>query len=66
METVFISKAKENIKAAELLFDNQLYNASANRAYYAAFQAAITALAATGISVEKISMKHYRQNLAQS
>jgi len=41
----FTSKAKENLAAAQLLFDHGLYNASANRAYYAAFQAALVALA---------------------
>ncbi len=41
----FASKAKENLAAAQLLFDHGLYNASANRAYYAAFQAALVALA---------------------
>jgi hypothetical protein len=44
MENEFLTKAKENITAAALLFENELYNASANRAYYAAFQAAIAAI----------------------
>jgi uncharacterized protein (UPF0332 family) len=45
----FFSKAKENLTAATLLFENGLYNASANRAYYAAFQATLAALARIGI-----------------
>jgi len=55
MKDEFLTKAKENIAAAELLFDNKLYNASANRAYYAAFHAAIAALAAIGIETDAIS-----------
>jgi len=45
----FLSKAEENLKSAQLNFDNEFYNACANRAYYAAFQAAIAALSAHGI-----------------
>ena len=44
MEKDFLEKAKENLEAARLLFDAGLHNASANRAYYAAFHAAIAAL----------------------
>lgn len=39
----------ENIKIAEIAFNNDCYNASANRAYYAAFHAAIAALYNLGI-----------------
>ncbi|MBI1923224.1 HEPN domain-containing protein [Candidatus Poribacteria bacterium] len=45
MKEKFLERAKENLKAAHLLFDNALYNAMANRAYYAASHAAIAALA---------------------
>lgn len=45
----FFSKAKENLTAATLLFENGLYNASANRAYYAAFQATLAVLARIGL-----------------
>ncbi len=31
METEFLEKAEENIKAAQVCFDNGLYNACANR-----------------------------------
>jgi uncharacterized protein (UPF0332 family) len=54
MKAEFLAKAKENLKAAEILFDNQLYDASANRAYYAAFQSAISALLNNGINLDKI------------
>jgi len=52
---MFLNKAKTNIQAAQLLFDNQMYDASANRAYYAAFQAAVAALSAAGLQTERIS-----------
>ncbi len=54
MKSEFFTKAKENIKTAEILFEHQLYNASANRAYYAAFQAAIAALTAMDIVADGI------------
>jgi uncharacterized protein (UPF0332 family) len=37
MEETFYIRANENLKAADMLFDAGLYNACANRAYYAAF-----------------------------
>jgi uncharacterized protein (UPF0332 family) len=40
----FLERARENIDAAEILLNAERYNASANRAYYAAFHAAIAAL----------------------
>ena len=58
----FILKAEENLKAAELLFDNRFYNASANRSYYAALHAAVAALAAIGIRSEPISHKAVQAN----
>jgi uncharacterized protein (UPF0332 family) len=48
MENGFLSKAKENLRIARMSFDAECYNACANRAYYAAFQAAIAALADRG------------------
>ncbi len=54
MKTEFFDKAKENLKAAQICFDNGLYNACANRAYYAALHAAIAALAHRGIKRDKI------------
>jgi uncharacterized protein (UPF0332 family) len=50
----FLNKAKENLSAAQICFDNGLFNACANRAYYAALQAAIAALAHRGIKRDKI------------
>lgn len=44
---VIAGKAKENLKAAEICLRNKLYNASANRAYYACLhQATVTLLSA--------------------
>jgi len=45
----FLNKAKENLKMAKLSFDNECYNACANRAYYAAFQSAIEVLTKHGV-----------------
>ena len=53
MKFEFLNKAKENLKAAQNCFDKSFYNASVNRAYYAAFQAAIAALADKGITSGK-------------
>jgi len=64
MKNEFILKAKENLKAAELLFENGLYNASANRSYYAALHAAVAALAAIGIKSEPISHKTTQANFS--
>lgn len=50
----FLSKAKENLTAAQVCFENGLYNACANRVYYAALQAVISALAHRGIKRDKI------------
>lgn len=52
MNDLFLPRAKENLAAAEQLFASELYNASANRAYYAAFHAAIAAVFAHGFRVE--------------
>ncbi len=56
MKNEFLNKANENLIAATLLFENELYNALANRAYYAAFQAAVAALA--NIGIETVSHSH--------
>jgi len=50
MKEHFLNRAIENLKAAELLFENDLYNASANRAYYAAFHIAIATIYNIGIT----------------
>lgn len=44
MKESFINRAKENLADAEAALEAGRYNASANRAYYAAFHAAIEAL----------------------
>ena len=53
MQNIFLDKAKENLKMAQLSFEHECYNACANRAYYAAFQAAVAALSDKGISKGK-------------
>ncbi len=45
----YFIKAKENLKIALLSFEQECYNACANRAYFAVFQAAIAALLHTGV-----------------
>lgn len=45
----FLAKAEENLTSAESEFEQGRYNACANRAYYAAFQAAIAALMGAGV-----------------
>lgn len=52
MQEVFLSKAKSNLILAKYCVENGFYDAAANRAYYAAFQAAIAALAGQGIKSE--------------
>jgi len=49
MRREFLDKATENLESAEMLFDSGKFNASANRAYYAVFHAAIFALSANGL-----------------
>lgn len=39
-----IEKARESLRAAEMCFDEKMYNSTVNRAYYAMFQAAVFAL----------------------
>ena len=53
MRDEFLTKAKENLKAAEVLYNQQLYNAAVNRAYYAAFHAAVAALLDQGMAIER-------------
>ena len=58
----FIDKSIENLKAAELLLEDRLYNASVNRAYYAAFHAAIAALSKYGVEFDQINHKAVQSN----
>ncbi len=48
MKTEFLARAEENLTAARICFENGLYNACANRAYYAALHTAVAALAHRG------------------
>ena len=57
MKSEFLKKAGENLSAAEVCFENALYNACANRAYYAALQAAVAALADRGIKRGNVDHK---------
>jgi uncharacterized protein (UPF0332 family) len=50
MKELFLNRAKENLKAAEVLFEMDLFNASANRAYYSSFHAALTYLFYQGLN----------------
>jgi len=64
MKTEFFNKAKENFAATQICFDNGLYNACANRAYYAALHAAIAALAHKGIRRDKIDHAQVRADFS--
>ena len=57
MSSEFLAKAHENLQAAQICFDHGLYNACANRTYYASLQAAIAALEHKNIRREKIDHK---------
>jgi len=62
MTIEFLHKAQENLKAAHLCFENELYNACANRIYYAALHAAVAAIAAQGIEQAKIDHKQVQSD----
>jgi uncharacterized protein (UPF0332 family) len=47
-----LAKSQENLKSAELSFEGECYNASANRAYYAAIHAAAAAIFHAGLGVD--------------
>lgn len=46
---MYIEKARESLRSAQICFDDRLYNSTVNRAYYAMFQAAIVALERIGV-----------------
>ncbi len=52
-----IALIAENLNAAKLLLENEIFNASASRACYAAFLAGVWALEHAGVSAEEISHK---------
>ena len=58
MITIFLEKSLENLAVAEWAFENGYYNACANRAYYAMFQAAVAALANVGITSKTETLDH--------
>jgi uncharacterized protein (UPF0332 family) len=64
MTTEFLYKAKDNLNVAQWSFDNGYYDACANRAYYAALQAAIAALADNGIKRERMEYKWIQAEFA--
>jgi uncharacterized protein (UPF0332 family) len=49
-DDIFLEKAEESLDGAESEFTNRRYNNTANRCYYAAYQAAIYALSKAGIA----------------
>lgn len=53
MKEEFIQKADENLKAAKILIDGNLYNAASNRAYFAIYHIAIAILKHYNITSEK-------------
>lgn len=63
MNSEFFQKAKENLKASQILFDQRLFNASANRSYYAAFQITSAILANMALQVTKTNTVGFRQVL---
>jgi len=64
MTTEFFYKAKDNLNVAQWSFDNGYYDACANRAYYAALQAAVAALADKGIKRDRIDHKWVQADFA--
>jgi len=55
---VFWQKADENLKAAQLCYQNSFYNASANRAYYAMYHATIAVLISKGFPPTQKNIDH--------
>lgn len=62
MDIEFLQKAQENLKAAQLCFEHGLYNACANRMYYAVLHAAVAAIAAQGIRQDNIDHKQVQSD----
>jgi uncharacterized protein (UPF0332 family) len=54
----YLDKALESLAGAESEFANDRYNNTANRAYYAVFQAAIAALQQAGIQPARDAWSH--------
>jgi uncharacterized protein (UPF0332 family) len=58
MKHAFLTKAQENLAVAEWAYTNGHYNATANRTYYAAFQAAVATLAHFGLLLKTGRVEH--------
>jgi uncharacterized protein (UPF0332 family) len=56
--TNWLDKANENLAAAQLCFDNDHFNACANRLYYAMFQAGIAAMVKHGLLKPDVRVAH--------
>jgi uncharacterized protein (UPF0332 family) len=56
----YLTKSLENLTVAQWAYDNGHYNASANRAYYAVFQAALAALANVSVITVEERVSHER------
>jgi uncharacterized protein (UPF0332 family) len=52
MKDLFALRSTQNVQAAQLLCDAGLYDASANRSYYAVFDAAFVACLHYGVQVQ--------------
>ncbi len=65
MKTGFFNKAKANLKVAQICFENGFYDACANRAYYAALQSAIAALADKGVKKPKADHKQIQADFSE-
>jgi uncharacterized protein (UPF0332 family) len=65
MKTEFFNKAKAVLNAAQMCFDNGFYDSCANRAYYAALQAAIAALADIGAKRAKADHKQIQADFSE-
>ncbi len=56
--TRYLEKARESLAGADSEYANGRYNNSANRAYYACFQAAIAALLVAGVRPAAVQWSH--------
>lgn len=56
--SIYLEKAQESLQAAELCHEQKLYNSTANRAYYAMFQAAIVTLEQRGFQPRGKNWSH--------
>ncbi len=48
-----LDRARDRLREARIQLDNDLYDVACNRAYYAAFEAALSILTAQGLSLPK-------------